>query len=164
LALLLALGLRRELGIRRERGSGIPGEEWFQCSAAVGFVREGVAKLADRGIEAGLKIDEGVFGPEMLLQFCSGDKLALPLGEQHQYTQRFFLETDARPVLAHFACCQVHNEGTKLERWRAGNLLHFAILRGTIGGCGILAQNWYASGHLRDDANPCFICGLRLKI
>ena len=96
----------------------------FDIARIVSSIGKRVAKFADRGIQASLEIDESIFGPEMVLQFGSGDDLALSFGEQDEDTQGLFLEADARAVLADFTSCQVHNEGTKLEGWRARNLLH----------------------------------------
>ena len=87
----------------------------FDVTRIVSFVGKGVAKFADRGVQASLEIDESVFGPQVLLQFRSGDDLALALREQDENTQRLFLKANARAVFANFARCQVHMKRPNLR-------------------------------------------------
>jgi hypothetical protein len=48
----------------------------FDEAGIVGFVGEGIAEFVDGGVEAVLEIDEGVFGPEALLELIACDDQA----------------------------------------------------------------------------------------
>jgi len=69
------------LEVRAGRGAGRDGSdkavaafgESFDEARVVGFVGEGVAEFVDGGVEAVFEIDEGIFGPEALLELLAGD-------------------------------------------------------------------------------------------
>jgi hypothetical protein len=72
------------LGWFLERGGGVvdgsdetiaTASERFDETRIVGGIAERIAEALDGGIEAMLKIDEGVSGPELALQFFAGDEL-----------------------------------------------------------------------------------------
>src|SRR5580704_15295763 len=107
----------------------------FDVARVFGAIGKGVAEFADGGVQPCLKIDKRVFRPEVLFQLLASDHLALPFRQKRQHAQGFFLEADARSVLAYFPGCQVHKVRTELEHWRAGSLLHKSSSRGS-GGLG----------------------------
>jgi hypothetical protein len=49
--------------------------EGFDVARAGSGVSESFAHLVDRGVQAVVEVDEGVGGPEFLLQFFAGDDI-----------------------------------------------------------------------------------------
>lgn len=96
----------------------------FNVAGSVSAIGKGVPEFAYRSVQAGLKIDKGIFGPEVFFQFFAGDHLTLSFGEEHQNAQGLFLQPDPGAVLAYLPCCQVYKIRPELEHWRAGGLLH----------------------------------------
>lgn len=94
----------------------------FDKAGVVGFVGEGVAEFVDGSVQAVLEIDEGVFGPETLLELLTGDNEAGMFQKDGEDLERAILEFEADAGFAEFAGEQVGligaeaDDGGKLRR------------------------------------------------
>jgi len=70
----------------------------------------------DCRVEAVIKIDEGVAGPEAALQFFAGDHFPAVFQKDGEDLTRLFLELDANAVLAEFAGPEVELVNAEAHR------------------------------------------------
>ena len=63
--------------------------------------------LVDRGIQAVIEVDEGVRGPELLLQFFARDDIAGAVEENGQHLERLPLQAQFGSAFAEFAGAEV---------------------------------------------------------
>src|SRR5262249_7439746 len=86
-----------------------------------GGVPERFAKLVNGFVEAVIKIDEGVSGPEFCAQFFASDDLAGTFEQRGEKSERLILETDALAVVAQFSCLQIQLKRSELNALRTSN-------------------------------------------
>jgi len=72
----------------------------FNVAGFVGRIREHIAQLLHGAVQAGIEIDEGVRGPEPLMEFFAGNDIAGMLQQQRQYLEGLILKFQADAVLA----------------------------------------------------------------
>jgi hypothetical protein len=87
----------------------------FDEAGVVGFVGEGVAELVDGGVQAMLEIDEGVFGPEALLELLAGDDEAGVFQENGEDLEWAILEFETDPGFAELAGEQIRFVGAETD-------------------------------------------------
>jgi hypothetical protein len=79
----------------------------FDETRIVGLVGERVAEFVDSSVQAVFEIDEGVFGPEALLELLAGDDHTGLFEEDGQDLERPILDFEADAGFAEFAGEQV---------------------------------------------------------
>ena len=80
-----------------------------------GGVVQGSANLPDTNIQALLKVDEGVFVPELMLNFLSRHELTRPTDEKREELEGLRLKMKLCFSFAQAACAGVQFEGTKSD-------------------------------------------------
>ena len=70
-------------------------------------IAKGLAQLVYGGVQAVVEIDEGVGGPELLLQLLAGDHVAGALQQQRQHLEGLPLQAQLDSALAQFACAEI---------------------------------------------------------
>ena len=63
-------------------------------------VAQRVAQLANRRVQALIKINKGFVGPNLFPQFFAGDEIPGPLEQHPQHLKRLLLELDPNAALA----------------------------------------------------------------
>ena len=109
--------------VRAGRGAGGDGSdeavaafgESFDETGVVGFVGEGVAEFVDGGVEAVLEIDEGVFGPEALLELLACDDEAGVFEKDGEDLEGAILDFEADAGFAEFAGEQIGFVGPEAD-------------------------------------------------
>ena len=71
-----------------------PARQGFDKTGIVRAVTERFAQFVDGFVESVLEVDEGVGGPEPVLQLFAGDHLAWPFKEYRQHFKRLAVELD----------------------------------------------------------------------
>ena len=99
----------------------------FDVAGAGGGISEGLADLVDGGVEAMVEVDEGVGGPEFLLQFFAGDDFSGALEQQGEHLEGLTLQAKLDSALAQFACAEVEFEDSEAG-YPAAILRHDAVV------------------------------------
>ena len=99
----------------------------FDVAGSGGGVSEGLADFVDGGVEAVVEVDEGVGGPELLLQLFAGDDFSGALEQQGEDLERLALQAELDSALAQFACAEVEFEDSEAG-YPAAILRHDAVV------------------------------------
>jgi hypothetical protein len=73
-------------------------------------VTQYLPKLADRGVQAIVKVDERVVRPQLVPQFLTADQFSATLQEQGEDLKGLDLQSDLLPVLEDLAGLQIDHE------------------------------------------------------
>ena len=87
----------------------------FDEAGVVGFVGEGVAEFVDGGVQAVFEINEGIFGPEALLELLAGYDEAGMFQKDGEDLEGAILEFEADAGFAEFAGEQVGLVGAEAD-------------------------------------------------
>ncbi len=81
----------------------------------IGVIAQGLAQLLDGEVQGVLEIHEGIFTPQLLLQFLTRDQFAGTLEQKGEDLEGLRLQADAAARFAQLACAQVEFEGANTE-------------------------------------------------
>src|SRR5579862_9851576 len=104
--------LADNVNIRQE--SVAPPGNRFDETRLVGGIPQGIANLADRLVEAMVKINDRV-RPKVLAHFLACDHLPGPLQQHREQAKRLLLQADAPSLLGKLATGQIRFEGAEPE-------------------------------------------------
>ena len=86
-----------------------PPGEGFNVTGAGGRVSKGLADFVDGRVEAVVEIDEGIGGPEFLLQVFARNDFASALEQQCQNLERLALQAEFHAALTQFTRGEIYN-------------------------------------------------------
>jgi hypothetical protein len=76
----------------------------------LGVITQRLAQFIHGGVNAVFKVNEGIGGPELLLDLLPRHRLARPLEESGENLERSFLQLDLVPVVAQLTRSKVNFE------------------------------------------------------
>ena len=87
----------------------------LDINGGIGRLSQAVAKSLDGGVEGVVKIDKGIFGPELPAKLFARDQFTGPRNECDQNLKGLLLKIDFRAVFAKFTGAHIHFEGAKTK-------------------------------------------------
>jgi hypothetical protein len=93
-------------------------------------VTQDLPKLANRGVQAIVKVDERVARPQLVTQFVTADHFSGTLQEQGKDLKRLDLKSDLLPVLEELTGPQIGHEILEARHGRGGRGGHEDALIG----------------------------------
>jgi hypothetical protein len=88
-------------------------KRWILCRVA-----QSIAQPADRGVQAVIKIDERIGGPQAVPYFFARDNLTLPLQKQSENLERLLLQFDPHAIAAQLSGAEIDLEDAKPPSFR----------------------------------------------
>jgi hypothetical protein len=95
-------------------------------------VTQNLPKLANRRVEAIVKVDERVVRPQLVPQFITADHVSRTLQEQGEDLKGLGLKSDLPPVLEELAGPQIDHEVPEARHVRGGRGGHGGALTGCL--------------------------------
>ena len=101
--------------------------EGFDVTGAGSGISQGFAHLVNGSVEAVVEVDEGVGGPELLLQLFARDDVSGMIEEQSEHLEGLALQAQLDATLAQFSRAEVELEDSE-TRDLAVDLGHDAVV------------------------------------